>query len=111
MQCLDEKNQRIKELEIENRKLQDKVESLEHNVQILTQGVLHAAKQRFGAATEKTPVISGECFLFGELIDENSEETDNNAIDIKEHKRPTRKTHYFLIQLMMQKHPLLYLAL
>ncbi|GAA0772379.1 hypothetical protein GCM10008908_18500 [Clostridium subterminale] len=83
MQCLDEKNQLIKELENQNRKLQDKVESLEHNVQILTQAVLQAAKQRFGASTEKTPVISGQCFIFGELIDEKLKETDNKVIDIK----------------------------
>ena len=41
MQSSDEKDQRIKELENENRILQEKVKSLEHNVEILTQAVLH----------------------------------------------------------------------
>lgn len=91
MQYLDEKNQRIKELENQNRILQEKVESLEHNVEVLTQAVLHAAKQRFGASSEKTPQIYGQCFLFGELIDEISDETENKVINIKEHKRPVRK--------------------
>jgi transposase len=91
MQYLDEKDQRINELENENRKLQEKVKSLEHNVEILTQAVLHAAKQRFGASSEKTPQIYGQCFLFGELIDEISDENENKVIDIKEHKRPVRK--------------------
>lgn len=91
MQYLDEKDQRIKELENENRNLQDKVQSLEHNVEILTQALLHAAKQRFGASSEKTPQIYGQCFLFGEPIDEIQGEAENKVINIKEHKRPVRK--------------------
>lgn len=91
MQPSDEKDQRIKELENENRMLQEKVKSLEHNVEILTQAVLHASKQRFGASTEKTPQIYGQCFFFGELIDEIPDETENKVINIKEHKRPVRK--------------------
>ncbi len=91
MQCLDEKNKRIKELENENKKLQEKVESLEHNVEVLTQVVLQAAKQRFGASSEKTTPIAGQCFLLGELIDEKSDKPENKVIDIKEHKRPIRK--------------------
>jgi transposase len=91
MQSSDEKNQRIRQLENQNRTLQEKVDLLEHNVEVLTQAVLHAAKQRFGASSEKTPQVYGQCFLFGELIDEISDETDNNVINIKEHKRPVRK--------------------
>lgn len=87
MQYLDEKDQRIRQLENEKRMLQEKVELLEHNVEILTQAVLHAAKQRFGASSEKTPQIGGQCFFFGEQIDE----TENKVISIKEHKRPIRK--------------------
>lgn len=49
MQLSDEKDQRIIQLE--------KVNLLEHNVEVLTQAVLHAAKQRFGASSEKTPPI------------------------------------------------------
>jgi hypothetical protein len=33
---------------------------LEHNVELLTQAVLHASKQRFGASSEKTPKIDGQ---------------------------------------------------
>ncbi|MCB2314310.1 IS66 family transposase [Clostridium tagluense] len=91
MQSFDEKNQRIRQLENENRMLQEKVSLLEHNVEILTQAVLHASKQRFGASSEKTPLIYGQCFLFGELIDEFSDKTENKVINIKEHKRPVRK--------------------
>jgi len=90
MQSLDEKNQRIKELENENIKLQEKVDLLEHNVEVLTQAVLQAAKQRFGASSEKTPQINGQCFLFGELIDETADKNETNVINIKEHKRPVR---------------------
>jgi transposase len=91
MQYLYEKDQRIKELENENKKLLEKVQSLEHNVEILTQAVLHAAKQRFGASSEKTPQIYGQCLLFDELIDESQDEAENKVISIKEHKRPIRK--------------------
>lgn len=91
MQYSDEKDQRIKELENENRTLQEKVQSLEHNVEVLTQAVLHASKQRFGASSEKTPQIYGQCFLFSELIDKLPGEAENKVINIKEHKRPVRK--------------------
>lgn len=91
MQYSDEKDQRIRQLENEKRMLQEKVELLEHNVEVLTQAVLHAAKQRFGASSEKTPPIGGQCFFFGELIDGILDETENKVISIKEHKRPIRK--------------------
>lgn len=91
MQTIDEKDQRIKQLEKENQKLQEKIDRLEHNVEALTQAILHAAKQRFGASSEKTPPTGGQASLFGE------EEADNfllpyaSVISIKEHKRPVRK--------------------
>ena len=91
MEYSDEKINVLNQLENENRKLQEKVLSLEHNVEILTQAVLHASKQRFGASSEKTPQIYGQCFLFGELIDKISDETKTKVINIKEHKRPVRK--------------------
>ena len=91
MQYSDEKDQRIKELENENRILQEKIQSLEHNVEVLTQAVLHSAKQRFGASSEKTPPIYGQCVLLGELIDEIPDGDKNKIINIKEHKRPVRK--------------------
>lgn len=89
MQSSEEKDQRIKQLESENRKLQEKVKLLEHNVDVLTQAVLHASKQRFGASSEKTPQTYGQCCLFGELIDET--ETEAKVISVREHKRPVRK--------------------
>ena len=89
MQCLDKKDLRIEELENENRELLEKVKMLEHNVELLTQAVLHASKQRFGASSEKTPKIDGQFSLLGEIIDEIQDET--KVINIKEHKRPVRK--------------------
>lgn len=89
MQFLDEKDLRIKELENENKKLQEKVNMLEHNVELLTQAVLHASKQRFGASSEKTLKADGQCSLLGETYDEILDES--KIINIKEHKRPVRK--------------------
>lgn len=89
MQFLDEKDLQIKQLENENKELLEKVKKLEHNVEVLTQAVLHAAKQRFGASSEKTPKIDGQCSLLDETINDTSEEM--KVINIKEHKRPVRK--------------------
>lgn len=84
MQSFDEKDKRIQQLENENKRLYEKVTQLEHNNEVLTQAVLHAAKQRFGASSEKTPQVDGQCFLF-------DEEIGASVINIKEHKRPVRK--------------------
>jgi transposase len=89
MQFLDSKDLRIKELENTNRKLQEKVNILEHDVELLTQAVLHASKQRFGASSEKTPQIEGQYSFLDEIIDPIIDET--KVINIKEHKRPVRK--------------------
>ena len=91
MQCLDEKDQRIKQLENENKKLLEKIKLLEHNVKILTQAVFHASKQRFGASSEKTPQIDGQYSIFGELVNEDITESEDKVINIREHKRPIRK--------------------
>ena len=91
MQSLDEKDQRIRQLESQNRRLQEKVNQLEHNVELLTQAVLHASKQRFGASSEKTPQAEGQCVLFDKLFSPNIIEAENKIINIKEHKRPIRK--------------------
>ena len=88
MQYVDEKDKRIKQLEDENKKLLEKVEQLEHNVDALTQAILHAAKQRFGASSEKTPQTEGQSSLFGDEFTNNVTLTDSNIITIKEHKRP-----------------------
>lgn len=81
MQFLDEKDLRIKQLENQNKQLLKKVEMLEHNVEILTQAVLHAAKQRFGASSEKTPKIDGQCSLLNEIINDIPDEV--KVINIK----------------------------
>lgn len=91
MQSADEKDQRIQQLENENRKLQEKVKRLEHNVEALTQAILRASKQRFGASSEKTPQIAGQTILFGEEAMDYVILTDVPVINVKEHKRPVRK--------------------
>ena len=68
MQFLDEKDLQIKQLENENKELLEKVKKLEHNVEVLTQAILHAAKQRFGASSEKTPKIDGQCSLLDPFL-------------------------------------------
>lgn len=55
MQSSDEKERHIITLKNENRKLQEQVALLNNKVGILTQALLHAAKQCFGASSEKTP--------------------------------------------------------
>jgi transposase len=91
MQSLDEKEQRILQLENEKRQLLEQITLLNNKVDILTQGILHAAKQRFGASSEKTHRIDGQySFLDGENI-ENTVEADTSVISIKAHKRPVRK--------------------
>nr|WP_238475806.1 IS66 family transposase [Clostridium manihotivorum] len=62
---------------------------LEHDVELLTQAVLHASKQRFGASSEKTPQIEGQYSFLDEIIDPIIDEA--KVINIKEHKRPVRK--------------------
>ena len=89
MQAGDLKDQRIISLEKENERLQKKVSELEHNVEALTQALLHANKKRFGASSEKTPLPGVQTTLWGE--DENFAEPDSEQITINEHKRPVRK--------------------
>ncbi|OQB53509.1 MAG: Transposase IS66 family protein [Firmicutes bacterium ADurb.Bin146] len=91
MQSANEKEQRIKELESENKILLEKIKHLEHNVEALTQAILHATKQRFGASSEKTPQTEEQCSIFGEGAEDNAALIDVPVITIKEHKRPVRK--------------------
>lgn len=91
MQSANEKEQRIKELESENRLLLEKIERLEHNVEALTQAILHATKQRFGASSEKTPQTEEQCSIFGEDAEDNTALVGDPVIIIKEHKRLVRK--------------------
>lgn len=87
----DEKDQRIKQLEMENKELQEKIGMLEHNVEALTQAVLHASKQRFGASSEKTPPTEEQYSLFDDENSENLPLPYAPVIHIKEHRRPVRK--------------------
>lgn len=91
MQPFDQKDQRIKQLENENQKLQEQVKRLEHNVEALTQAILHASKQQFGASSEKTPPTEWQSSLFGEEDADNLPLPYARVIHIKEHQRPVRK--------------------
>jgi len=91
MQSVDEKEQRIQQLENENRFLLEKIKRLEHNVEALTQAVLHASKQRFGTSSEKTPQTDGQYTILGEETIDNVALASAPVIIIKEHKRPVRK--------------------
>lgn len=91
MNSLNEKDRRIKELENENQKLQDIIKILEHNVEALTQAVLHASKKRFGASSEKTQIPSGQLTIWGEEVGEVISTDSSQVINIKGHKRPIRK--------------------
>jgi len=91
MQAIDEKDQRIKQLENEKQKLQEQVKRLEHNVETLTQAILHASKQQFGASSEKTPPTEWQSSLFGEEDADNLPLPYAPVIHIKEQQRPVRK--------------------
>jgi transposase len=91
MQPFDQKDQRIKQLENENQKLQEQIKRLEHNVEALTQAILHASKQQFGASSEKTPPTEWQSSLFGEEDADNLPLPYARVIHIKEHQRPVRK--------------------
>ncbi len=91
MQTVNEKDLRIKQLEIEKQALQDRIKQLEHNIEALTQAILHAAKKQFGASSEKTPQTHWQCSIFGEETTTDLNLVDTRVINIKEHKRPIRK--------------------
>lgn len=91
MQSVDEKDLRIKQLEDERQEMLEKISRLEHNVEVLTQAVLHAAKKKFGASSEKTPQTQWQCSIFGEEYPNDLNLIDTRVINIKEHKRPVRK--------------------
>lgn len=80
-----------KKLRKENEIKQKRIEILEHNVEALTQAILQAAKQRFGASSEKTPYGDGQLYLFEgekELPLEEKAETHT----VKAHARLKRKS-------------------
>nr|WP_042339110.1 hypothetical protein [Desulfosporosinus youngiae] len=55
-----------KKLREENELKQKRIEILEHNVEASTQALLQAAKQRFGASSERTPNSDEQLYLFDE---------------------------------------------
>jgi transposase len=91
MRSSDEKDKRIKQLENENKHLQDMIKRLEHNVEALTQAILHASKKRFGTSSEKTQMSEGQLTIWGEEIGYSVNTDNSRVINIKEHKRPVRK--------------------
>jgi transposase len=91
MQSADEKYLRIKQLEDEKKEMLEKIRQLEHNVEVLTQAVLHAAKKKFGVSSEKTPQTEWQLSIFGEECSNDLNLVDTRVINIKEHKRPIRK--------------------
>jgi transposase len=91
MQSADEKDLRIKQLEDEKKEMLEKIRQLEHNVEVLTQAVLHAAKKKFGVSSEKTPQTEWQLSIFGEECSNDLNLVDTRVINIKEHKRPIRK--------------------
>ncbi len=79
-----------KMLRQENEIKQKRIEELEHNVEALTQALLQAAKQRFGASSEKTPPGNGQLYLFGEDAVLSSEEEKAEKQTIRAHSRLKR---------------------
>ena len=91
MHFIDPKDQRIIQLENENKNLHDMIKRLQDNVDALSQAVLHSAKKRFGASSEKTQSVE-QYIIWGEETGDRVTITDNDrVINIKEHKRPVRK--------------------
>jgi len=90
-QELSELKQSEKKLREENEIKQKRIEILEHNVEALTQALLQAAKQRFGASSEKTPYGDGQMYLFeGEKELPLEEKVETHTV--KAHARLKRKS-------------------
>ena len=81
-----------KKLREENEIKQKRIEILEHNVEALTQALLQAAKQRFGASSEKTPDDDGQLYLFEEETELPSEEEKAETHAVKAHARLKRRS-------------------
>lgn len=79
-----------RKLREENEIQQRRIELLEHNVEALTQALLQAAKQRFGASREKTP-DDGQLVLFEGEMDFPPEEKAETQ-EVKAHTRVKRKS-------------------
>lgn len=80
-----------KKLREENEKKQKRIEILEHNVEALTQALLQAAKQRFGASSEKTPAGNGQLYFFEGETEIPSEEKKAQTPTCKSTCTPKKK--------------------
>ena len=83
---LKESERKLRE---ENEIKQKRIELLEHNVEALTQALLQAAKQRFGASSEKTPA-EGQLYLFEGEIELPAEEEKAETQEVQAHTRLKR---------------------
>lgn len=81
-----------KKLREENDIKQKRIEILEHNVEALTQALLQAAKQRFGASSERTPNSDEQLYLFEEKSEFQLEEEKEPKQAVKAHTRLKRKS-------------------
>lgn len=91
MQSVTEKDLRIQQLENENKKLLEKMKLLEHNVEALTQALLHGSKKLFGRSSEKTPSELWQASFLDKDSAADIPQNDTDVVNIKEHKRPVRK--------------------
>lgn len=93
--CLEQELSKLKEserkLHEENEIKQRRIELLEHNVEALTQALLQAAKQRFGASSEKTP-DDAQLVLFEGEIEFLPEVEKEETHEVKAHTRLKRKS-------------------
>lgn len=90
-QELSELRESEKKLRKENEIKQKRIEILERNIEALTQALLQAAKQRFGASSEKTPPGNGQLYLFGEEAFSSLEEEKPEKQTIRAHSRLKRR--------------------
>ncbi|WP_165916457.1 IS66 family transposase [Marinisporobacter balticus] len=82
-----------KRLRHENEIQQKHIEILERNIEALTQALLQASKQRFGASSEKT-VLSDQLYIFDEIESIQPEincDTTTEMLPVKAHARLKRK--------------------
>lgn len=89
LSCLKESENKLRK---ENEQMQKRIKALEHNVEALTQALLQAAKQRFGASSEKTPDYEGQQNLFEEETPLPSEIQKEESLPVKAYTRVKRKS-------------------
>ncbi|WP_246637676.1 IS66 family transposase zinc-finger binding domain-containing protein [Crassaminicella profunda] len=82
-----------KRLRQENEIQQKRIESLEHNVEALTQALLQASKKQFGASSEKT-VNDQQLYIFDEtegILTELDCDNTTEVFPVRAHARLKRK--------------------